>query len=163
MPRSTVSWSSNARMSTSTKPGLAEQLYLSSRALVHEGRYHDALIELQRAGNAFRSLDARAYLFLRKLINGVSGLANTLVLSGFCHQMPGNYKAALTCYETSLINSKMPLERNRRPSAAQGKHPPRPHYRHCLGDLSRSFPPTDTLPLDKQWRRKGKQTTFTRL
>jgi len=93
-------------MSTSTKRRMAEQLYNSGRALFQEGLYSEALIELRRAENAFRELDARGHPFTDTLPNGLSGLANTLALSGLCCQTLGNYKEALTHYETSLINAK---------------------------------------------------------
>jgi tetratricopeptide (TPR) repeat protein len=93
-------------MSTSTKRQLAENLYNSGRALFQENRYSEALIELRRAEDAFRIWDSRGHPFTDRLSNGMSGLANTLALSGLCHQKLGNFRAALTCYETSLINSK---------------------------------------------------------
>lgn len=61
---------------------------------------------LRRAEDAFRASDARGYPLTHALSNGVSGLANTLIVSGFCHQKLGYFKAALTCFEASLINSK---------------------------------------------------------
>jgi tetratricopeptide (TPR) repeat protein len=93
-------------MSTSTKRRMAESMYNSGHALFQEGLYNEALIELRRAEDAFRSWDALGHPFANRLSNGISGLANTLALSGLCYLKLGNFKAALTCYETSLINSK---------------------------------------------------------
>jgi tetratricopeptide (TPR) repeat protein len=93
-------------MSTSTKRRMAENMYNSGRALFQEGLYNEALIELRRAEDAFRGWDALGHPFANRLSNGISGLANTLALSGLCYLKLGNFKAALTCYETSLINSK---------------------------------------------------------
>ena len=93
-------------MSTSTKRRMAESMYNSGHALFQEGLYNEALIELRRAEDAFRSWDALGHPFANRLSNGISGLANTLALSGLCYLNLGNFKAALTCYETSLINSK---------------------------------------------------------
>ncbi len=98
-------------MATSTKRRMAEEWFNAGRALFQEGRYNEALIELHRAEDAFRKQDARGHPFAGRLSNGVSGLANTLVLSGFCHQRLGIYKTAVTCYETSLINSKFEKKR----------------------------------------------------
>jgi tetratricopeptide (TPR) repeat protein len=93
-------------MSTSTKRRMAENMYNSGRALFQEGLYNEALIELLRAEDAFRTWEALGHPFANRLSNGISGLANTLSLSGLCYLKLGNFKAALTCYETSLINSK---------------------------------------------------------
>lgn len=93
-------------MPTSLKWRSAEQLFRKGRALFEENRYVQALIELRRAEEAFRKLDARGHPFGHALSNGVSGLANTLALSGRCYQELGNFRQAITCYETSLINEK---------------------------------------------------------
>ena len=93
-------------MSTSVRRRMAEQLYYSGRALFQEGLYSDALVELHRAEDAFRKLDARGHPFTNPLPNGVSGLANTLALSGLCSYELGNYETALTYFETSYINAK---------------------------------------------------------
>jgi tetratricopeptide (TPR) repeat protein len=93
-------------MSTSTKRRMAENMYNSGRALFQEGLYNEALIELRRAEDAFRTWEALGHPFANRLSNGMSGLANTLSLSGLCYLKLGNFQAALTCYETSLINSK---------------------------------------------------------
>jgi tetratricopeptide (TPR) repeat protein len=92
-------------MSTSLTWREAEQFFLRGQSLFRENRYEQGLIELRRAERAFRRLDARGHLFRRTLSNGVSGLSNTLVLSGRCHQNLGNYEQAIACYETSLINA----------------------------------------------------------
>jgi len=68
--------------------------------------YNETLIELRQAEDAFRTSDARGYPLTHALSNCVSGLANTLIVSGFCYQKLGNFKAARTCFETSLINFK---------------------------------------------------------
>lgn len=84
----------------------AENLFENGYALFLEKRYMQALAELQRAEDAFRKLDARGHPFTISLSNGVSGLANTLALSGQCWQHLGNYEKAVQLYETSLINAK---------------------------------------------------------
>jgi len=84
----------------------AEGLYENGYALFLEKRYMQAIAELQRAEDAFRKLDARGHPFTIPLSNGVSGLANTLALSGQCWQLLGNYEKAVHLYETSLINTK---------------------------------------------------------
>lgn len=84
----------------------AENLFENGYALFLEKRYVQALAELQRAEDAFRKLDARGHPFTIPLSNGVSGLANTLALSGQCWQFLGNYEKAALLYETSLINAK---------------------------------------------------------
>jgi tetratricopeptide (TPR) repeat protein len=93
-------------MSTSPERRNAAQLYDSGHALFLQSLYNEALIELQHASDAFRAIDAQGHPFSRSLSNGVSGLANSLALSGLCCQKLGNYKKALLCYETSLINEK---------------------------------------------------------
>lgn len=98
-------------MSTSLTWQEAEQFFLRGQSLFRENRYEQGLIELRRAERAFRRLDAQGHPFRHTLSNGVSGLANTLALSGRCHQNLGNYEQAIACYETSLINAK--FERNK--------------------------------------------------
>jgi tetratricopeptide (TPR) repeat protein len=93
-------------MTLSLKRRAAESLYENGYALFLEKRFMQALAELQRAEDAFRKLDARGHPFTISLPNGVSGLANTLALSGQCRQLLGNYEKAVHLYETSLINSK---------------------------------------------------------
>ncbi len=93
-------------MSTPSIRRMAEQSYESGRALFQSGQYREALVKLREAEDAFRKWDARGHPFADHLDNGMSGLANTLALSGRCHQKLGNFTAALACYETSLINSK---------------------------------------------------------
>ncbi len=89
-----------------TKKQMAVQSYRAGLALFQERRYEQALIELHRAEDAFRKLDARGHPLNHVLANGVTGLANTLALSGRCHQMLGRYEEAIVCFETSLINAK---------------------------------------------------------
>jgi tetratricopeptide (TPR) repeat protein len=93
-------------MSTSSKKRTAERLFTAAFSLFEECRYEPALIELRRAEDAFRKLDAQGHPFNHLLSNGVSGLANTLALSGRCYQRLGNTENAIACYETSFINSK---------------------------------------------------------
>ncbi len=93
-------------MSNSAIRRMAEQLYDAGRALFQAGQYNEALLELRRAEDAFRRWDAQGHPFTDRLPSGMTGLAETLALSGLCYQKLGNFKAALTCYETSLINSK---------------------------------------------------------
>ncbi len=95
-------------MSTSTesKRRTAERLFNVAFSLYQEGRYEQSLIELRRAEDAFRKLDSRGHPFNHVLANGVTGLANTLALSGRCYQRLGNIAKAIICYETSFINAK---------------------------------------------------------
>lgn len=93
-------------MSTSLKRRTAEQFYHAGRSLFEENRYEEALMELRRAEEAFRGLDAAGQPFSHALSNGVSGLANTLALSGRCLQRLGQFDQAITCYETSFVNAK---------------------------------------------------------
>ncbi len=95
-------------MSTSTesKRRTAERLFNAAFSLYQECRYEQSLIELRRAEDAFRKLDSRGHPFNHVLPNGVTGLANTLALSGRCHQRLGNIEKAIICYETSFINAK---------------------------------------------------------
>jgi tetratricopeptide (TPR) repeat protein len=95
-------------MSTSTesKRRTAERLFNAAFSLYQECRYEQSLIELRRAEDAFRKLDSQGHPFNHVLPNGVTGLANTLALSGRCHQRLGNIEQAVICYETSFINAK---------------------------------------------------------
>ncbi|HSA77961.1 MAG TPA: tetratricopeptide repeat protein, partial [Nitrospirota bacterium] len=93
-------------MSTIITRRMAEKSYDTGHALFQQGRYDEALIELRYAEDAFRKLDAKGHLFDIPLPNGVSGLANTYALSGLCYEKLGDYRTALTCYETSPINAK---------------------------------------------------------
>ena len=93
------------------KRSAAESLYVNGYALFLEKRYVQAIAELQRAEDVFRKLDARGHPFTIPLSNGVSGLANTLALSGQCWQLLGNYEKAITFYETSQINAKFEKKR----------------------------------------------------
>jgi tetratricopeptide (TPR) repeat protein len=93
-------------MSTILNSLTAEKHYHAGHDLFQQGLYDEALNELRRAEDAFRMLDAKGHPFSNPLADGVSGLAATLAVSGQCYQKLGNYKKALTCYETSFINSK---------------------------------------------------------
>lgn len=93
-------------MASTDQRRVAEKIYDSGHALFLQGLYNEALIELNRAEDAFRKLDARGHPFSNPLSNGISGLANSLVLSGRCCQELGDYASAITYYETSLINAK---------------------------------------------------------
>jgi tetratricopeptide (TPR) repeat protein len=84
----------------------AEQFFLSGQTLFQKGHFEQALIELRRAEKEFRSLDAQGTPFRPVLSNGVSGLANTLALSGRCYQELGNFEQAIIRYETSFINAQ---------------------------------------------------------
>jgi hypothetical protein len=65
-------------MSTLLKRRMAEQLYDAGFALFEEGRYEEALGNLNRAQEAFRQIDVRGHPFCNPLSNGISGFANTL-------------------------------------------------------------------------------------
>jgi tetratricopeptide (TPR) repeat protein len=85
---------------------MAEKSYNAGHAFFQQGRCDEALIELRQAEDAFRKLDEKGHLFDIPLPNGVSGLANASALSGLCYEKLGDYRTALTCYETSFINAK---------------------------------------------------------
>ena len=93
-------------MSTSLTWRTAEELFNAGHALFEENRYEQAIVELRKAEEAFRKLDARGQPFNNTLSNGISGLANSLFLAGRCYQETGDIDHAITCYETSLINEK---------------------------------------------------------
>jgi tetratricopeptide (TPR) repeat protein len=93
-------------MSTSAQWRTAKQLYHAGQVLFQEHRYAAAVIELHKAEEAFRSLDARGHPWGRPLDNGVSGLANTLALLGHCYEELGHYDKALTSYETCRVNEQ---------------------------------------------------------
>jgi tetratricopeptide (TPR) repeat protein len=93
-------------MPTSLKWRTAEQLFRKGLTLYEEKRYEQALIELGRAEEAFRKIDARGHPVGYTLQNGVSGLANAFALLGRCHQELGKYHEGIVCYENSLINEK---------------------------------------------------------
>jgi tetratricopeptide (TPR) repeat protein len=93
-------------MSTSVQKRMALEYYKAGCALFRQARYAEALLELNKAENLFRELDARGHPFSNPISNGVSGLANCLAVTGLCHQKLRNYPSAVTAYETSLINSK---------------------------------------------------------
>jgi tetratricopeptide (TPR) repeat protein len=98
-------------MSTSLKIKTAEQLYDAGLALFQENRYTQALTELKKAEDAFRKIDVRGHPFSHHLPNGVTGLSNTLALSGLCYQRLADFQKAIICYETCLINSKFEKKR----------------------------------------------------
>jgi tetratricopeptide (TPR) repeat protein len=93
-------------MKRSENNRLAQQWYERGYALVQEGQYAKALDELRRAADLFRTDDARGRPFTSTLRNGVSGLANTLLLQGQCHQRLDDFTQAARCYETAYINEK---------------------------------------------------------
>ncbi|HLE41136.1 MAG TPA: hypothetical protein VI956_06490 [Nitrospirota bacterium] len=93
-------------MSTLLKRRMAEQLYDAGFALFQEGRYEEAIGDLNLAQEAFRQVDVKGHPFRDPLPNGISGLANTLYLQGLCCQKLGDYHSAVVFYETSLVNSK---------------------------------------------------------
>ncbi len=93
-------------MPTPTKKRTAERLFTAALSLFQECRYEQALIEFRRAEDAFRKLDLQGHPFNHLLANGVSGLANSLAMSGRCYQRLGNTEKAISCYEASFINSK---------------------------------------------------------
>ncbi len=84
----------------------AERFYKGGVYLYDEGRYEEALYELRLAEDAFRRLDIPGHPLGHHLANGVSGLANALFLAGKCHQHLGDSAAAVTCYETGMINAR---------------------------------------------------------
>lgn len=92
-------------MSTALKRQKARQFYDAGLARFQEGNYEQALSELKRAEDLYRRLEARGHPFDHVMENGVSCLANTLAAAGRCHQGLGNHHKAISCYETSLINS----------------------------------------------------------
>lgn len=93
-------------MSTVLKRHMARQLYDAGYSLFNEGRYEQALVELRRAEDAFRKIDAQGHPFINPLPNKISGMANTLSLQGSCYQKLGDTESAIRCFETSLINGK---------------------------------------------------------
>jgi tetratricopeptide (TPR) repeat protein len=84
----------------------AREAFEKGSALAEQGSYEQAIIELQNAEVMFRQIDVKGHPFTIPLANGVSGLANTLVLTGRCHQKLGNYQKAVQYFESSFINSK---------------------------------------------------------
>ena len=91
---------------------MARHAFERGSALVREGNCELALPELQNAESFFRRIDVSGHPFTSPLSNGVSGLANTLFLTGLCHQKLGSYNEAARHYETSFINAK--FENSRR-------------------------------------------------
>jgi tetratricopeptide (TPR) repeat protein len=73
---------------------------------LHQENYEQAIIELQNAEILFRQIDVKGHPFTIPLANGVSGLANTIVLIGLSYQKLGNYQKAVQYFESSFINSK---------------------------------------------------------
>ncbi len=123
-------------MSTSQTWQEAEQFFLRGQSLFRENRYEQGLIELRRAERAFRRLDARGHSFHRTLSNGVSGLANTLAMSGRCHQNLGNYEQAIACYETSLINAKFERKKPFQDFVSDMRQELAACYEHALNKIS---------------------------
>ncbi len=119
-------------MTLSLKRRAAESFYLNGYALFLEKRYMQAIAELQRAEDAFRKLDARGHPFTMPLSNGVSGLANSLALSGQCWQLLGNYEKAIPLYETSLINEKFEKKKPFRSSRKRSR-------RTCFSAIRKSL------------------------
>ncbi|OGW40476.1 MAG: hypothetical protein A2010_05925 [Nitrospirae bacterium GWD2_57_9] len=93
-------------MSTSLKWRTAEEFFQTGHSLFKEKRYDQALVDLRKAEELFRNLDARGHPRGHALDNGVSGLANTLALLGRCYQELDQHEPAITCFETSLVNEK---------------------------------------------------------
>jgi tetratricopeptide (TPR) repeat protein len=73
--------------------------------LFQQGRFDQALIELELAEALYRQADIPGSPRIIALENGISGLANTLALSGRCHQQQGDLNAAVRCYELSFLNA----------------------------------------------------------
>lgn len=89
----------------------AKGLYDAGAALFHDRQYGQSLAELRKAEDAFRKIDARGHPFISTLANDVSGLANTLLLAGLCHQKLGDQRSAAICLETCTINAKFEKRR----------------------------------------------------
>jgi tetratricopeptide (TPR) repeat protein len=90
----------------------AREAFEKGSALAELGNHEQAIIELQNAEVLFRQIDVKGHPFTIPLANGVSGLANTLVLIGLSHQKLGNYQKAVQCFESSFINSKFEKARH---------------------------------------------------
>ncbi len=93
-------------MPTTNTRLIAEKYYDAGNAFFQQGRFEEALIELRRAEDTFRKLDAGGHPFDPPLPNGVSGLANTLALSALCYEKIGDHRTALTYFESSFINAQ---------------------------------------------------------
>ena len=85
---------------------IAQQVFDSGAALLQQHEYEQAIVDLQHAEQLFRKIDVGGHPFTVPLPNGVSGLANTLALSGFCFMNMGDCRKAIQCYESSFINAK---------------------------------------------------------
>lgn len=98
-------------MTTKLKRRTAQLLYDSGFSLYQQGNYEQALVELRKAEDVFRMLDAQGHPFSYSLANDVSGLSNTLALEGRCYLKLGDYRQAIPYYESSLINKKFEKKR----------------------------------------------------
>jgi len=98
-------------MTTKLKRRMAQQLYDDGFSLFQQGNYEQAVAELRKAEDIFRTLDARGHPFSYSLANGVSGLSNTLALEGRCYLKLGDYRQAIPYYESSQINEKFEKKR----------------------------------------------------
>lgn len=99
-------------MTTKLKRRMARQFYDGGFALFQQEKYDQALVELRKAEDIFRALDAQGHPFGYTFSNGVSGLSNTLVLEARCYQKTGGYQQAIRYYEGSLINEKFERKRH---------------------------------------------------
>jgi len=98
-------------MTTKLKRRMAQQFYDDGLSLFQQGNYEQAVAELRKAEDIFRTLDARGHPFGYSLANGVSGLSNTLALEGRCYLKLGESRQAISYYESSLINAKFEKKR----------------------------------------------------
>lgn len=154
-------------MQTKEQRSHAEEAYRSGAAYIREGRCAEAFAELRRAEDLFRRMDAAGRPFNMTLENGISGLANVLYLLGTCQRKQGDLAAAITSFETSMINGrferKLPYRSFRRlveaeladcyekmlTEAGRGTAPSAPEGEPPI-DLSYRFPfslPPDLIPL----------------
>ncbi len=84
----------------------AKQLLKSGEAAAKAQHYEQAIADLAKAENVFRKLDTSGHPLNSVYENGVSTLANTLYLLGFCHQQIGDTSKAVRFFESSLINAR---------------------------------------------------------
>jgi len=105
--------------------------YDAGVALFHDRKYVQSLVELNKAEDAFRKIDARGHPFVSPLPNGISGLANTLMLAGLCHQKLGDHRNAAICLETCLINAKF----EKRQPLRSFLHTRDEHLADCYGHI----------------------------